>query len=48
MTYGVGVWHHPFTVLDRPARFAIVMWRDGTSADDDFVDVPPFAVHVTD
>src|SRR3712207_3677343 len=33
VTYGADVWHHPFTVLDRPARFAVFMWRDGSAAD---------------
>lgn len=44
ITYGVDVWHHPFTVLDRPQRFAIMMWRDGSPQDDEFVSVPPFEV----
>ncbi len=44
VTYGADVWHHPFTVLDGPARFAIFMWKDGTAADDEFVDVAPFEI----
>jgi len=44
ITYGVDVWHHPFTVLDRPQRFAIVMWRDGSPLDDEFVTVPRFEI----
>ena len=44
VTYGADVWHHPFTVLDRTARFAVVMWRDGTAADDQFVEVAPFEI----
>lgn len=48
VTYGANVWHHPFTVLDRPARFVVVMWRDGTPADDEFVDVPPFEIDLPD
>ena len=44
VTYGADVWHHPFTVLDREARFAVLVWRDGTAADDEFVDVRPFTV----
>ena len=31
-------------VLQGPATFAIVMWRDGTSGDEEFVDVEPFVV----
>lgn len=46
VTYGADVWHHPFTVIDRPGRFAIVMWKDGTAGDDDFAEVPPFEVHI--
>ena len=34
VTYGADVWHHPFTVIDRPGRFAVFMWKDGTPADE--------------
>jgi ureidoglycolate lyase len=44
----VSVWHHPFSVLDRAARFAVVMWRDGTAGDDEFTEVPAFEIHVPD
>ena len=44
VTYGANVWHHPSTVFDRTARFAIFMWKDGTSEDDEFVQVAPFTV----
>ncbi|MEN0073015.1 MAG: ureidoglycolate lyase [Paracraurococcus sp.] len=44
VTYGANVWHHPFTVLDREARFVIVMWRDGSQGDEEFVEVPEFGV----
>ena len=37
ITYSADVWHHPLTVLEQPATFAVLMWRDGTSADEDFV-----------
>ncbi|MGG5890058.1 ureidoglycolate lyase [Falsiroseomonas sp. HC035] len=46
VTYGADVWHHPFTVIDRPGRFAVFMWKDGTPADDEFVQVAPFEVHL--
>jgi len=46
VTYGANVWHHPFPVLDRTARFVIVMWRDGTSTDEEFAKVAPFSVEV--
>jgi len=45
VTYGMNVWHHPLTVLDRPATFAIFMWLDGGRGDEEFVDLPaPVAV----
>lgn len=40
ITYGMNVWHHPMTVLDRPGRFAIAMWLDGSRGDEEFVDLP--------
>jgi ureidoglycolate lyase len=46
VTYGANVWHHPFTVLDRTARFVIVMWRDGTTTDEEFAKVAPFSVEI--
>ncbi|MBR0674056.1 ureidoglycolate lyase [Neoroseomonas soli] len=46
VTYGADVWHHPLTVIDRPARFATFMWKDGTPADDEFFEVAPFEVHL--
>lgn len=47
VTYGADVWHHPFTVLDAAARFAVFMWRDGTAGDEEFVDVAPFTLELT-
>ncbi len=47
VTFRRGVWHHLFTVLDRPASFAVFMWKDATPADDEFVDVPPFEVFLS-
>jgi ureidoglycolate lyase len=46
VTYAADVWHHPSTVFDQQADFAILMWQDGTAADDEFVTVPPFEVHL--
>ncbi len=46
VTYGADVWHHPFTVIDQPGRFAVFMWKDGTAADDEFVEVAPFEVDI--
>ncbi len=36
VTYGANVWHHPLTILERPAAFAIFMWRDGGAGDEEF------------
>jgi ureidoglycolate lyase len=33
ISYHADTWHHPHTVLDRPASFAVFMWRDGTKDD---------------
>ncbi len=44
VTYRMNTWHHGLTVLDRPARLAVFMWRDGTSGDEEFVPVAPFVV----
>jgi ureidoglycolate lyase len=40
ITYGMNVWHHPSTALDRPAKFAVFMWLDGGRGDEEFVDLP--------
>ncbi len=42
ITYRADVWHHPMAALDRPARFAIMMWRDGRPQDEEFaaLDMP--------
>jgi len=45
ITYHVDIWHHPMTILDRPARFAVFMWRDGSTGDEEFVQLAhPFRV----
>jgi ureidoglycolate lyase len=44
VTYRANTWHHGLTVLDRPADFAIFMWRDGTAGDEEFAPVVPFSV----
>src|SRR5260221_9757125 len=35
ITYRMNTWHHGLTVLDRPGRFAIFMWLDGSSGDEE-------------
>lgn len=44
VTYAAGIWHHPLTVLDQPGRLAILMWRDGSPADDELHPIPPILV----
>ena len=49
VTYHAGTWHHPLTILDRPGRFAVFMWRDGTTTDEEFRTLAtPFTVEVRD
>jgi ureidoglycolate lyase len=49
VTYHVATWHHPLTLLDRPGRFAVFMWRDGTKTDEEFRTLAtPFTVTVRD
>ena len=45
VTYKPNTWHHGLTVLDRPGRFAVFMWRAGTM-DEEFVPVTPFSVAI--
>lgn len=35
VNYHIGTWHHPVRVLDRPGRFAVLMWTTGITADDE-------------
>ena len=44
VTYRANTWHHGLTVLDRPGRFAVFMWRDGGKGDEEFVPVAPFTI----
>jgi len=39
VTFGANVWHHPLTALDTGASFAIMMWRNGTWTDEEFVEL---------
>lgn len=36
VTYHAGTWHYPLNPLDGAAQFAVLMWCDGTSADEEF------------
>ena len=46
VTYKPNTWHHGLTVLDRPGRFAVFMWRDGGKGDEEFVPVAPFTIRI--
>src|SRR5262249_30280869 len=47
VTYRVDTWHHPLTVLDRPARFAVLIWLEHSTTDEEFVTLDrPFTVKV--
>ncbi|MBS0520361.1 MAG: ureidoglycolate lyase [Proteobacteria bacterium] len=46
VTYRPDTWHHGLTVLDRPGRFAIFMWLDGSTGDEEFVPVAPFTIRI--
>lgn len=46
VTYKANVWHQGLTTLDRPGRFAIFMWKDGTEQDEEFVPVEPFMIRI--
>jgi ureidoglycolate lyase len=47
VTYRPNTWHHGLTVLDRPGRFAVFMFRDDSSGDEEFVSVRPFTIRVS-
>jgi ureidoglycolate lyase len=42
--YNPGVWHLGATVFDRTGHFAVLMWRGGAAADDEFRTIPEFAL----
>ncbi|WP_332814084.1 ureidoglycolate lyase [Ramlibacter sp.] len=44
VTYKPGTWHRSLTVLDAPSCHAVVMWRNGSSADEEFRPVDAFHV----
>jgi ureidoglycolate lyase len=47
ITYRPNIWHHSLTILGQPGFQAVMMWKDGTNGDEEFVDVPPFTVEVS-
>lgn len=46
ISYRSGTWHHSLTVLDIPACYGVIMWRDNSPGDEEFVDVQPFSVKI--
>jgi ureidoglycolate lyase len=40
VTYGANIWHHPMTIIERPAAFAIFMWLEGGTGDEEFFTLP--------
>jgi ureidoglycolate lyase len=46
VTYRPNTWHHGLTVLDKPGRFAVFMWRVGGLGDEEFVSVEPFTIRI--
>ena len=45
ITYRCGIWHHGMTVLDETAVMGVLMWCDGSSDDEEFLDIDtPFEV----
>lgn len=46
LTFAAGTWHAPLTVLEKPAPFAIVMWRDGGPDDEEFAPMEPLQISV--
>ena len=47
VNYHLGTWHHPLRVLDRPGRFAVLMWSTGVKADDEEWSTLPEPVTIT-
>jgi ureidoglycolate lyase len=47
VTYKPDTWHHGLTVLDRPGRFAVFMFRDDSGGDEEFVPVTPFTISLS-
>jgi ureidoglycolate lyase len=47
VTYRADTWHHPLTVLDRTARFAVLIWLENSATDEEFLTLrEPFTVDV--
>jgi len=44
VSYRPNTWHGSLTVFSKVARFSVLMWLDGTPADEEIIRVPPFVV----
>ena len=40
ITYAADIWHHPICALDGPASFAVLMWQDDSSDDEEWATLP--------
>jgi ureidoglycolate lyase len=40
INYNADTWHHPFLALDAPGTFLTQRWDDGTSGDEEFLQLP--------
>ena len=40
INYRADTWHHPLAPLERTARFAILLFVDGTATDEEWADLP--------
>jgi ureidoglycolate lyase len=41
INYRAGTWHHPLTALDSEARFAALVWENGSDADTEWYKLAP-------
>ncbi|MDP6590088.1 MAG: ureidoglycolate lyase [Alphaproteobacteria bacterium] len=41
INYNPGIWHHPLTALDGAAKFAALVWENGTEADTEWYSLAP-------
>jgi ureidoglycolate lyase len=46
ITYRPNIWHHSLTILNTPSFQAVMMWKDGSDSDEEFMDVPAFTVEL--
>ncbi len=46
VSYHIDTWHHPLRILDRPGRFATLMWTTGVKADDEVWSTLPEPVSI--